>query len=270
MSKTPRERRSNLSESCHKRLNMYALAASAAGVGLLAVAEPSQAKIIFTHAHKVIPPETSFFLDLNHDRISDFGLFIRTDRLTSVLSVYGYGRNQAWGPTSGRLASALPAGVRVGPKNQKRPIASLQMAYWKCISNPASTCSPFRTGGQFANVKDRFLGLKFFIQGKVHFGWARFDVSIQNGHQNSTMTATLTGYAYETIPGKPIITGQTTGADQASTSEQPTPPALISPSPEPDALGLLALGSPGLSIWRREKSPLQGKLREGDGPPLCL
>jgi hypothetical protein len=228
---------------------MYALAASAAGVSLLTFTEASEAKIVYTPAHKVIPPETSFFLDLNHDRISDFGLFIRTDRLTSALSVYGYGRNQAWGPTSGRLASALPAGVRVGPKNQKRPIASLEMAYWKCISLDATSCS-WRSGGQFANAKNRFLGLKFFIQGKVRFGWARFDINIDRA--NRAMTATLTGYAYETMPGKPIITGKTKGADEVSDVELPNPASLMGLSPEPTTLGALAMGWPGLSIWRRK------------------
>ena len=41
-----RKTASNLSESVHKQLNMYAIAAGAAGVGLLALAQPSEAKIV--------------------------------------------------------------------------------------------------------------------------------------------------------------------------------------------------------------------------------
>lgn len=37
-----------LSDSLHHRLNSYALAASAAGVGVLAVAQPADAKIVYT------------------------------------------------------------------------------------------------------------------------------------------------------------------------------------------------------------------------------
>jgi hypothetical protein len=41
---------SNLSDSVHLRLNMYALAASAAGVGALALARPCEAEIVYTPA----------------------------------------------------------------------------------------------------------------------------------------------------------------------------------------------------------------------------
>jgi hypothetical protein len=63
--------------------------------------------------------------------------------------------------------------------------------------------------------------------------------------------AVLTGYAYETIPGKAIVAGQTKGTDDIS--EGPDA-ALIPNSPQPAVLGALALGAPGLSIWRREQS----------------
>jgi hypothetical protein len=39
-----------LSDSVHHQLNMYALAASAAGVSVLALAQPAECKIIYTHA----------------------------------------------------------------------------------------------------------------------------------------------------------------------------------------------------------------------------
>ena len=75
----PRKTASNLSESVHQRLNMYALAASAAGVGVLALAQPAEAKIIYTPAHKSIGAKT--FLDLNHDGVHDFKfIYSRTVR----------------------------------------------------------------------------------------------------------------------------------------------------------------------------------------------
>jgi len=51
---------------------MYALAAGAAGVGLLALAPAAEAKIIYTPAHRVITPKHSFNIDFNHDGITDF------------------------------------------------------------------------------------------------------------------------------------------------------------------------------------------------------
>ena len=41
----------NLSESIHQQLTMYALAASAAGVGALGLGQTAQAKIVYTPAN---------------------------------------------------------------------------------------------------------------------------------------------------------------------------------------------------------------------------
>lgn len=66
------------------------------------------------------------------------------------------------------------------------------------------------------------------------------------------LTATLTGYAYETIPNKPILAGKTKGTDAARVDAAN---AVINvPVRKPGRLGVLALGSPGLSIWRRAES----------------
>jgi hypothetical protein len=97
-------------------------------------------------------------------------------------------------------------------------------------------------------VKDRYLGLKFNIDKKIHFGWARLNV-VFNGYTG--FIATLTGYAYETIPNKSIIAGQTKGPDD-TTIEEPHG-SLTAPSPQSASLGALALGAPGLSVWRREE-----------------
>jgi hypothetical protein len=51
VSRTP----SNLSDSVHQHLNMYALAASAAGVGVLALVQPANARIVYTHVLGVTP-----------------------------------------------------------------------------------------------------------------------------------------------------------------------------------------------------------------------
>ena len=60
--------------------------------------------------------------------------------------------------------------------------------------------------------------------------------------------AVLLGYAYETIAGKAIIAGATSGPDAE-------PAASLNPrTPEPATLGALAIGAPGLSIWRRRES----------------
>src|SRR5579872_1330305 len=75
MTRSPRPRATvTLSDSLHRHLNMYALSASAAGVGILALAQPAEGKIVYTPAHVVINrgwPGT-VFVDLNHDGNADF------------------------------------------------------------------------------------------------------------------------------------------------------------------------------------------------------
>jgi hypothetical protein len=87
---------------------------------------------------------------------------------------------------------------------------------------------PWANGGK--GVKKHYLGLRFDINGETHFGWARLNVSVQP----TNVTATLTGYAYETITNKPIITGKTKGPDVITL--------------EPGSLGRLARGA---SDWHR-------------------
>jgi hypothetical protein len=83
-------------------------------------------------------------------------------------------------------------------------------------------------------TQNRYLGMKFMINGEAHYGWARFSVTV-----NVFLEATLTGYAYETIPNKPIITGKTNGPDVVAA--------------EPASLGRLAQGASGISAWRQKK-----------------
>jgi hypothetical protein len=94
-------------------------------------------------------------------------------------------------------------------------------------------------------VKNRYIGAKFSIKGKVHFGWVRLSVNFPD----ETVKAVMTGYAYETIPNKAIIAGVTKGADDEN---QPADVSLKTNAAEPATLGMLALGARGLSIWRRK------------------
>src|SRR5690349_15424476 len=76
MKRSPRPRAAaELSKSLNHQLSMYALATSAAGVGLLALASPAKAKIIYTPAHvKVFLGVQPVPVDLNHDGTVDFYL----------------------------------------------------------------------------------------------------------------------------------------------------------------------------------------------------
>jgi len=230
-------RLSKLSESMHRRLSAYELAATAAGVGVLALAPQTEAKIIYTPTHRVIKTGMNYTLDLNHDGIVDFTLSdVRCKSCgggagLSALPAAGNGAS-GFGTTQGTgWASALRQGALIGTR---RYFPGKGMAYVATTGDGATV-----SGGSWVNVKSRYLGLKFEINGKTHYGWARLNVVIQN----LSITATLTGYAYETIPNKPIVAGRTKATDDVSKVEQP--PAQNA------TLGMLAQGAPALSIWRK-------------------
>src|SRR5271166_2871562 len=68
---------STLSHSLQRQLSMYALAATAAGVGMLAFVQPAEAKVVYTPAHRWLPLNQFYDLDLNHDGVNDFQFFLR-------------------------------------------------------------------------------------------------------------------------------------------------------------------------------------------------
>ena len=57
---------SNIHESVHQKLDMYALVAVLA-VGSLALAWPAEAKVVYTHANVTISGNGSIRFDLNHN-----------------------------------------------------------------------------------------------------------------------------------------------------------------------------------------------------------
>lgn len=59
------------------------------------------------------------------------------------------------------------------------------------------------------------LGLSFQMSGETYDGWVELSIK-SGGAPKGSFAATVTGYAYETIPGMAINAGQTTDADDAS------------------------------------------------------
>jgi hypothetical protein len=250
MKRSPRLRKTaNLSDSVQHKLNMYALAA--AGLGMLATAQPAEAKIVYTPAHMRLEQNTPPIpLDLNHDGIPDFFFDNHFDVVSFLNVTEAYSANEIWNVRSkGRLcAAALRKGVEVGTNRhfRKDPELGLFLDY-----------TSFNTYfGPWHNVKHAYLGLKFSIKGKIHFGWASL-TTITPGWYHG-ITATLTGYAYETIPGKAIIAGATKGPENDREQRDFGPGAFLTnpipDTPQPASLGMLALGAQGVPLWRRKET----------------
>lgn len=231
----------NLSKSIHDHLNMYALAASATGVAMLAGTQPAAAEIVYTPARDAILTNHKITLDLNHDGIGDFVIsnhaFCSSDICGRTLLARPLGASNKVAGMKGLIftyyASAFNRGARIGPSAD---------FHGKLM---AASGTEYGYAGQWQNVTNRYLGLKFVTAGEVHFGWARFSVASGTGK----ITAVLTGYAYETSPNKPILAGQTKG-----TNELAGEPDASLKTPAPATLGLLAQGTPGMLVWKRKET----------------
>lgn len=242
---------SGRSDSVYRQLNMYALAASAAGVSVLALAQPSEAKIIYTKTHQVIGANGVYPLDLNHDGIIDF-LIQQSSTSANRLQAQGAYGNAIEGKNS--IASALKKGSAIGPgRSFTSGLAQgAEMVFYTCTVG-GTFCG---WSGRWINVTNLYLGLKFQIHGKTHYGWARLSTRVQG----SQITATLTGYAYETIAYKGLRAGQTSGAEDdeaASLGRMGTAPNPGDPvesdsrATRPASLGQLAAGVGDVALRRR-------------------
>jgi hypothetical protein len=233
-----------------------------AGVGV-----PSEATIIYTAAHVNIGVNP-YDLDLNHDGITDFifrnGISCDPARCLYSLVVYSpHGVGNAVAFRGGRfprfLAQALSHGAVIGSGRSFATLVGMASATY-------SGGGELRERGHWVNVTDRYLGVEFSIKGRTHYGWARLTVKVKHPFM---ITAVLTGYAYETIPNKRIFAGKTRGPNDATSTSGSLSGSddsgrgayLTNPipdTPQPASLGMLAVGSRGVPLWRRKDSALKG------------
>ena len=227
-----------INSKLENKLAAYMAAAGAAGVALLAATQPAEAKVVYASAN--IPVFTYGYadvtLDINGDGVTDLTFFGATFAYGTYLKVYAPTGNGIAGANFN--ASALKWGARIGPKAAFTSKAQNIASVGGCHS---SNCS---YNGPWDNTQGHFLGVKFVISGEVHYGWLRLNVPKRPYY------SVITGYAYETIPNKPIIAGAQSGPQVAGAIDSLR---LTAPSRQPASLGMLARGSDGLAVWWRDE-----------------
>jgi hypothetical protein len=237
------------------------MAAAAASVGVLSLAEPAQSEVVITNKNIPIPACTlpspcSLSLDLNGDGVNDLKL-----SLLSTQTVYGYyagtnflrvtahngGVMGTAGGKHGPYASALLRGAKIGASDH---FLSGKDTIEDTYFNAHTYFEAFKRfyGKWEGNHPNRFLGVKFKISGKTHYGWIRITVNSDMIRPFALMSATITEYGYETIANKSLSAGL---ASTNSAGEQAQAGAEKSVAP---SLGVLARGAEGLALWRREEA----------------
>jgi hypothetical protein len=193
----------------------------------------AKAEVVFTSSNVLVGSKLE--IDLDHDGTVDFrfsitkystGTYAGWDRL----AVRGAGLSDLVAEAGFLHAAALRRTARIESGSGKSFFRTCNMA----------TGGTYFISGEWANTKNRYVGVKFVINGEVHYGWLGFR-SVTT--EFSKVTATLAGWAYETEPNKAIVAGDMGGAAASSGFVNST------------SLGLLAAGHTGIDERRQRAAP---------------
>jgi hypothetical protein len=239
-----------LSEALEHKLGFYALSALTAGASALFSAK-AEAQVIYTPTWIPVPAGLTN-LDLNNDGNVDFvfsnrAVFCSSTELrrrnicADIKVLPQLASNAVWG-TNG-TASALSSGVTVGSKGKFQSGHEFMAEGTAGSSGATSFAIPFyRSNGPWREATRLYLGLKFEIEGEVHYGWARLNVcAAQTG-----IYAAVGGYAFESQPNTPIVTGQESGSEKKKDKKGIRVTSSDVMWPAPGSVGMLAAGAPGL------------------------
>jgi hypothetical protein len=237
-------RKTELSKATDGQLKAYSSAAIAAGISALALAQPAEGKVIVTQTNIQIDRYGSATIDLNNDGIKDFSFFngggdydhsfygtFAVRPLTGGKVVAGVRGSQ------GAYASVLAQGAVVGPSAKFSSSAGRGQALIERSTGDASATVSNSPIGPWTNISTKYLGVKFLISGETHYGWIQMSTDT-----NKSISATITAYAYETVPNKKVMIEPSGDEGDA---------AAATMSHRGPALGMLAMGADGLKMWRQ-------------------
>ena len=253
---SPRSGETTLSETLEQRLRSYSIAAAAAGVGMLALAHPAEAEVVITH--KVIPVNgTAVSIDINHDGTADF-------QFQTFQRSAGGQPSSNGGSTSATVRPLVSGGVIGGATHSRQgPYASalrrdVMISRFKHFSSKGRTVigrvtwwfsklgygGGYVYGNWYTDPQNRYLGVKFLIDGEIHYGWVRLKV----GYYGAEVE--IESYAYETDPDTPICAREVQPCP--APPDDDAAPGETGQNVSGPSLGMLALGADGLALWRRE------------------
>lgn len=216
--------RKTLRHNLEKKLLSYTAAAGAVCMAGL-FPHPATAEVVYTPAD-IVTKNALGTLDIDGDGIADFqfihftyfhcghpcstsAFFYNSFALTGLQTTNNVVQH---GIRSFSMAK-LPAKTVVGSNDT-------------FIHQGRILLSAGAVGSQWVPPARGYVGLRFMISGEVHYGWLRLTIDSAAG------TVIIGGYAYETVPNKPIVVNRRPGGSAQD--------LLI-----PGSLGSLAAGAQG-------------------------
>jgi len=251
------------SNNLNRQVAQYSLAAAVAGVGMLALAAPAVGEVVVTKKTIHIPLATNGTLEpvnisMANNGVDNFKFSFYQSQSYRHLNVGGLSLRDelevGTGPGFNVYFGALSRGAKVGPNVPSSFFNGGGIVEISVGNGPSNRIFFGSWGG---SPKNRYLGVRFPINGQFHYGWIRLTVTTNPDPHTPVMSATITGWAYESVPNKAIATG--TAATAGFAPENPAAeievPKKIHSQSGP-SLGMLAAGAHALPMWRRETPSL--------------
>jgi hypothetical protein len=218
-------------------MGAYALAATAAGVATLALAIPAEGAPVCKNPNAVLAYTSTFGLSLGDQPIAALNV-AQSFHTFSTLTSTGVNRGfftpnlpgAAVAVSSRGLVADLASGARIGPGGQFGKGAMYGLIF-TFIPDYGATSRHHLGNLRFGQTN--YLGFKFLILGESHYGWVRVESTIKRGTRTPSIQTNIMAYGYESDPNTAIPAGSCTATSGTT-------------------IGALALGAPGIPLWRRK------------------
>ena len=217
-----RQRVRGLSKSLDQKLSAYALAAGAAGVAVIACAPAAEAAPVCKTLSTTLYRTMTYSFNPAHQAIAPFDLAQTFNEVSSLTFSI---RNRLFFTPNSRGANAvlatngwpadLQSGAKIGPGGNfgKGSSYGLMFNY-----GPGSSATRSHHKGNLQFNATTYLGFKFLIAGRTHYGWLRLETKLSN---NMTPYTYVQQYGFETAPNTGILAGSCTSAPSASVKSEP-------------------------------------------------
>lgn len=219
-----------MKKNLHKKLMKYSLAA-----GAVLMAGSADAQIIYTDEDPdfVLTEVGDYELDLDGNSAVDFTLhLIGTASGGQAIRFYPATGNEVLGSTSYSGAYFLPFALDADAE------INGSQTLWNGTINASSGGLGVLTlawGGSYGNwtsdVTDKYLGLRFNVDGSTHYGWMRLDVVANAGG------FTVKDYAYNSVADEGLLAGEMPGVNIQEVTENSS---LVFPNPTNGILNVKA------------------------------
>lgn len=247
-----------LGRSLMRHLDAYEIAAAAAGVAALACASPAHASPVCGKLALTFSLTETYAFNPAHQDVAPFNI-AQTYANKSSLSIARRERGFFTPNTPSAkvivAASGFPAnvasGASIGPGGKFSRGKSYGLVFGYYVYSLLL--------GNFKSGDFGYVGFQFSESGKPHYGWMRIKVKLSS-QRYVYPSLVLSEFGYESSPNTAIAAGNcgSSASQQSAKADKKAEANARSSSTGnirqavPASLGMLALGSEGIPLWREQ------------------